>query len=207
MAHTDDGLAQAVRIAAVAFIAGQDAEARRLLEAAPEPPANARVALSPRLRLRIYRRDGFLCRYCSRETLFEPALRLLSELAPEVFPFHPNWKRGFVHPAYPTLTPSCDHLVPVARGGAAVDPMNLVTACARCQYSKGDYLLSELRGVELQPCRPSEWNGLTELYAQLFDLVCARQLDETARAAIQRSHRPWLAAVASGEVETIGPEP
>jgi hypothetical protein len=34
--------------------------------------------------------------------------------------------------------------VPVTRGGAPVARENLLTACARCQYMKGDYLLEEI---------------------------------------------------------------
>ena len=204
----DNALASDIRAAAQAFLAGRDDDARQLLATAPEPPANPRVSLPVRLRLGIYRRDGFLCRYCSRQTLLDQALQLLSQIAPDEFPFHPYWKRGFVHPAYPTLTPSCDHLVPITRGGAPKDPMNLVTACARCQYSKREYLIEELRGFDLLPCAPSEWDGLTGLYPELYRLVHARvsTSDEPdVLAKFERSHRPWLAALASGAIETAGP--
>jgi hypothetical protein len=189
------------------FIAGRDDDARKLLRADPEPVAIPRVSLSPRVRLRIYGRDGFRCRYCERQTLFEPALRLLSTLAPDDFPYHPNWKRGSVHPVYPTLTASCDHLVPVTRGGAALDPVNLVTACARCQYAKGDYLLTELQGYELQPCEPGMWDGLTGVYPQLYELTRATLGSSGGEALgkLDRSHRPWLLAVASKEIEELGP--
>ncbi len=189
------------------FIAGRDDDARKLLRADPEPVSNPRVNLSPRVRLRIYCRDGFLCRYCGRRTLFGPTLRLLSTLAPDDFPYHPNWKRGLVHPAYPTLTSSCDHLVPVTRGGAALDPMNLVTACARCQYAKGDYLLSELQGYELQPRESRGWDGLTGVYPRLYELTRAA-LGSSGSEALGRlngSHRPWLLAVASKEIENLSP--
>ncbi len=202
-----DDLTGRIRRAVGEFMAGRDDDARKLLRADPEPVPNPRLHLSPRVRLRIYRRDGFLCRYCGRRTLFEPTLRLLSTLAPDDFPYHPNWKRGSVHPAYPTLTPSCDHLVPVTRGGAALDPMNLVTACARCQYAKGDYLLAELQGYELQPPEPIGWDGLTGVYPRLYELTRAA-LNSSGSEALARfdgSHRPWLLAVASKEIEDLSP--
>lgn len=61
--------------------------------------------------------------------------------------------------------------------------------------------------MELQPCAPGDWDGPTGLYAKLFDLVQRRQTDNAVRASAQRSYRPWLIAVASGEAETLGPEP
>lgn len=39
----------------------------------------------------------------------------------------------------------CDHVVPVARGGSN-EIENLATACAPCNLSKGDKLLSEWKG-------------------------------------------------------------
>ncbi len=44
----------------------------------------------------------------------------------------------------PTTNPHCDHVIPVSRGGTN-DADNLVTACARCNLSKGNKRLGEWR--------------------------------------------------------------
>lgn len=71
-------------------------------------------------------RDGFIDRYSGRHLVFPGTLRVLSTLFPEDFPFHPNWKTQFTHPAFWELFPTIDHIVPVARGGLDV-PENWVT--------------------------------------------------------------------------------
>jgi hypothetical protein len=50
-------------------------------------------------KLAVHRRDSWTCRYCRARTIAPPVLRFLSEIYPEEFPFHPNWKAGHVHPA------------------------------------------------------------------------------------------------------------
>jgi 5-methylcytosine-specific restriction endonuclease McrA len=93
--------------------------------------------------LDVYFRDKFTCRYCGTKVVFPGTLRLMSILIPEDFPYHPNWKTDKTHPAYWELVASCDHLVPVARGGGSgMD--NLVTACYRCNSSKANWTVEEL---------------------------------------------------------------
>jgi len=166
-----DAITAQVASAVRAALEWRDDEARRLLDHVREEPRK-RTSLSRAKRLAIFRRDGFCCRYCGRETLFEPALRVLSLLYDDGFPYNQNWKRGSVHPIYATHTATCDHKVPVTRGGDPISDDNLLTACARCQYSKGDYLLDELRGWEELPQQEaSGWDGLTGSYPRLCERV------------------------------------
>jgi 5-methylcytosine-specific restriction endonuclease McrA len=89
-------------------------------------------------------RDAFVCAYCGRKTIILGVLRLLSLRFPLEFPAHPNWKKSEVHAAYWDISTTVDHLQPVSRGGAWNEMENLVTACARCQYQKGNLPLDVL---------------------------------------------------------------
>ena len=44
--------------------------------------------------------------------------RLVSLHLPAEFPFQRNWKMSETHPAFWELTPTTDHIMPIARGGA-----------------------------------------------------------------------------------------
>lgn len=65
----------------------------------------------------IFMRDGFVDRYTGARLIIPPLLRLLSTILPDVFPYHPNWKRGACHPVYWSLSATVDHVVPLADGG------------------------------------------------------------------------------------------
>jgi hypothetical protein len=160
----------------------------RLVEAITGPPANgvdraallaavakpreerlARPTISPRSAIAIYRRDSWTCRYCGLKTIAPPVLRLLSEIYPKEFPYHPNWKAGETHEAWLLVSTSLDHLVPGARGGDWLAPENLVASCWACNSAKADLLLDEL-GWELlsEDDVRSEWNGLTSAVEALW---------------------------------------
>jgi hypothetical protein len=57
-------------------------------------------------------RDGFCDRYTGRRLVFPGVLRLISELFPKEFPWHPNWKQGVGHSLYWELSPTVDHVIP-----------------------------------------------------------------------------------------------
>ena len=135
--------------------------------------------------LEIFARDAFTCRYCGKRTIFVPVLRLLSSLFPTEFPFHLNWKMADCHIGYWRDGASCDHLIPVARGGSS-DPNNLVTACYMCNSIKQNWLVEELRWELLTPNDPS-WNGLVLEYLPLLKVVNDGS----------EYHRSWTKAVRS----------
>lgn len=74
-------------------------------------------------RLRIYERDGFVCRYCAK-----PVKDAVGN------------RRG-VKPNHATL----DHIIPRSRGGTG-DESNLVTACFSCNSRKKDRTRDEYLG-------------------------------------------------------------
>lgn len=113
-------------------------------------------------RVAIHRRDSWTCRYCRARTTAPPVLRLLSEMYPEEFPYHPNWKAGQVHPAYLLVSTSLDHVDPGGRGGSWLDEDNLVTACWPCNTGKADLRLEEVGWTLLgeEEVR-SDWDGLS----------------------------------------------
>jgi hypothetical protein len=88
-----------------------------------------RQGVSTAARIALHRRDCWTCRYCGARTVAPPVLRFLSEIYPDDFPYHPNWKAGQVHPAYLLVLTSLDHVDPGGRGGSWRSEDNLVTAC------------------------------------------------------------------------------
>src|SRR5207302_10304834 len=103
-----------------------------------ERPSAASISsrsVSQTTQLQVFKRDGFTCRYCSKRVLFVPVLRVLSILYPRALPYHTNWRWTECHPVYWTHAASCDHILPVARGGSS-RLENLATACYMCNSIK-----------------------------------------------------------------------
>jgi len=134
------------------------------------PQSTVRKPLSRAEQLSVFYRDRFTCRYCGKRVVFVPALRLLSTLLPEDFPYHPNWKWRSCHQAYWCLAACLDHLVPIARGGSNT-PDNVVVCCDRCNGAKSCYTLAEL-GWELRDPPPGDWDGLASLFMRAMK-ACA----------------------------------
>ena len=130
-------------------------------------PATTRRAHTELEALRVWLRDGFVDRYDGARLVFPGALRLLSELLPAEFPYHPNWKVGETHPAYWDLCPVLDHVVPVSRGGADGDA-NWVTTSQRNNSAKAQFTLEEL-GWTLKPAGTmADWDGLTGWFRSML---------------------------------------
>lgn len=68
--------------------------------------------------MRVFVRDGFIDRCTGQRLVFAGTLRLLSQLMPEQFPAHKNWKMSESHVVFWELFPTIDHVVPAARGVA-----------------------------------------------------------------------------------------
>ena len=126
------------------------------------------------VRLAVFKRDGYICRYvhCGRRTIDDGVLRLLSTVLPKDLPRHPNWKLGSVHPIYWTHTASLEHVVAWSTEGSNDVEGNLVTACSCCQYAKNYYDL-ELLGWEIAPLaeRSEPWTGLKDMETKLREAV------------------------------------
>jgi hypothetical protein len=191
-----------LQIAVQAMLEGNQTEATSALQMIGHEPGSDRTSRSipKHVEVGIYLRDRFLCRYCGKRVIFGPLLRLVSDLQPDLFPWHRNWMRGRTHPLYWTHRASCDHVRPVARGGSS-DPSNLVTACYMCQDMKSHWTLEELKplGWRLRPCptEVSDWDGLSGLYKSLWSTASQPQQDlnhqSWVRALEQASSAmPWL---------------
>lgn len=108
---------------------------------------------------RVFLRDGFVDRYTGERLIFPPVLRVLSQVLPDEFPYHPNWKADVTHPAYWEVVATIDHLVPVTRGGADDDSNWVTTSMAR-NSAKMNWMLEDLGWSLHPPGRASDWDGL-----------------------------------------------
>lgn len=141
------------------------------------PSTSARVA--------IHRRDCWTCRYCRARTVAPPVLRFLSEIYPDQFPYHPNWKAGQVHPAYLLVSTSLDHVEPGGRGGSWLGEDNLVTACWPCNTGKADLRLEEVGWTLLTADDVGgDWDGLSSATDALW-----------RRAGRPNIYRDWRSAL------------
>jgi hypothetical protein len=124
-----------------------------------------RAAVSARVATRIFRRDGFRCRYSGERLVYPGALRLLGELLPDVLPYHPNGKLSESHLIHWTLYASVDHVQPVQRGGSN-EESNLVTTSMARNGAKSHWTLEEL-GWRLLPLGSrDDWDGLLGWYVK-----------------------------------------
>jgi 5-methylcytosine-specific restriction endonuclease McrA len=114
--------------------------------------AAARVSRKPlayALQVRVFRRDGWLCRWCHRPVVFAPALRVLDQLARDrghVGPlaYHdPRWRRDRA-PLLDHLAAVVDHVEAFSLGGAH-DETNFVTACNKCNARKNNIAVTEFQ--------------------------------------------------------------
>lgn len=147
----------------------QEAEALLRTELPFEAPTNAGRNYSIATKLLVYFRDRFIDRYSGEKLLNPGYLRALSRLFPETFPFHSNWKMGQCHMAFWQYTPTIDHLVPVARGGAD-DGSNWVTTNMLHNAAKSNWLMEELAWKLHPPGNWQDWCGLSEKFVQIEEL-------------------------------------
>jgi hypothetical protein len=115
----------------------------------------------------IFTRDGFVDRYSGKQLVLPGALRLLSKLLPDEFPFHANWKMSESHIMWWELCPTVDHVVPVARGGTD-DASNWVTTSMLRNSAKANWTLEELGWTLLLDDQLNKWDGLTVWFLGLL---------------------------------------
>ena len=119
-------------------------------------------------RMQQFLKDGFIDRY-SGERLVNPGiLKVISTYFPEDFPFQPHWKMTATHIAYWELTPTIDHVYPIAKGGHD-NPDNWVTTSMKNNSIKSNYTVEEI-GWSLYPKgNIKEWDGLTQAFIDLVE--------------------------------------
>ena len=158
------------------------------------------------VKVAIHRRDSWTCRYCGARTIAPPVLRFLSELYPDEFPYHPNWRAGQVHPAYLLVSTSLDHVHPGGRGGSWLDEDNLVTACWPCNTGKADLRLEEVGWTLLSEADVrSDWDGLTHATNALWERAPAGLASTASGAPPCRPPRrpPGSAAACPGRCRYV----
>ncbi|RQM32255.1 hypothetical protein TN91_21570 [Rhodococcus ruber] len=144
-----------------AITAGEIDQARLILRAEYPftPVTKAARRYTERQSLRIFYRDGFLDRYSGAQLVHPGALRTLSLIAPEEFPFDPHWATSQSHFAFWELFPTIDHLMPVARGGAD-EAANWVSTSMLHNSAKAHWTLDELGWTLAPPGDHTRWDGL-----------------------------------------------
>jgi hypothetical protein len=169
--QTDDYPDDLERVIVALLSEGREAAAELLAPIAyPRREVAARSDPSETVIASIYKRDRFHCRYCSCRVIPTQIMRLVSEVFPDDFPYHPNWKGGQTHPAITSRSATLDHIAPWTLGGTN-DPENLVCACWICNRIKGDLTLEQM-GWELKPiAADTSWDGLTSYYKALWEIA------------------------------------
>lgn len=143
----------------------------------PQPTLNKRAVLPKALQLTIFRRDGWLCRWCAKPVIFGPTMKLLqAELratgmdAPLAL-YHPHWTRATA-PLLDELGAVLDHVEAFSGGGKCAED-NLVTACAKCNGRKSAAPLENWnqrvirRPIKGKYGEPQFWDGLSSVFVML----------------------------------------
>ena len=124
-----------------------------------------RKSFTKKEQLSIFMRDGFIDKYSGGRLIFPGVLAILSEIMPDVFPVHENWKTDQCHQAWWDLFPSIDHIVPLAFGGTN-NAENLVCTSMKRNMAKATSSLEEI-GWELCPAgKLDEWDGLLSWFTR-----------------------------------------
>jgi len=124
---------------------------------------------TPRQMIEVFVRDGFIDRYGGERLVFPGALRLVSYLLPDTFPYHPHGHMEKGHIAFWELFPTLDHLEPLVRGGK--DEMeNWVCTSMRRNLLKANWRLGEL-GWKLHDAGDvTEWDGLLSWFIEYLEI-------------------------------------
>lgn len=146
---------------------GQFAAGRRLLlEKYPHYPIQTRHrSYTLAQKMAQFRKDGFIDRYSGKQLVHPGMLKVISHFYPDIFPYQSHWKMTATHIAYWELSPTIDHIHPIALGGPD-DPDNWVTTSMMHNAIKSHWTLDQLQWSILPPGRLDDWDGLTQLFCQ-----------------------------------------
>jgi 5-methylcytosine-specific restriction endonuclease McrA len=164
----------------------------------PAPELGTRRKVSGKdLQVRVFRRDGWLCRWCGRPVVFAPAMRQLERLVrngeginlPAYYDL--RWRRDRA-PLLDHLGAVIDHVEAFSKGGAHDEP-NFVTSCNKCNVRKNNLAVSDfthrspLRRVKGKYGEPTAWDGLSTLFIPLG----------ASDTGLSSSEKAWLLAFGS----------
>ncbi len=128
---------------------------------------NDEKPLSEATQLKIFRRDGFVDRFTGQKVFLPPVLTVLSEMLPDVFPNHPNWKRDETHQAHEMFTATVKKIIP----NRPADEFNLATAAYKTKAAKANATLEDLgwKILSLEEIADLRWNGMTGWFMNYVD--------------------------------------
>ena len=141
--------------------------------------------VTDRVRALVFLRDKMTCTYCGGRCIPRNVLLAFSDLFPDALAYHPNYRRGSIHPMYWALAPEADHKFAHARGGTG-DVGNLTTLHTMCNARKSDSLVAELPAVD-RPEQVLKWDGLLEAYPS----IVALGRDHGRRHSAADYHERW----------------
>lgn len=119
-------------------------------------------------RTKIFLRDCFIDRYSGNKLVFPPVLRIISNAFPNEFPYQAHWAMDKCHISYWELTPTLDHVVPIARGGTNCED-NIVCTSMLKNSIKSNFTLEEV-GWSLHPSgNILEWDGMVSWYVEYIE--------------------------------------
>jgi 5-methylcytosine-specific restriction endonuclease McrA len=156
----------------------------------------ARRALSKALQVKVFQRDGWMCRWCGRPVIFAPVMRYLDLFIRQhgftgPLAYHDvRWRRDKA-PLLDHMGAVIDHVQAHSRGGVA-DQNNFATSCNKCNTRKSNAHVedfskrSPLLRVKGKYGEPKAWDGLSQLFITL-----AEQTSQIPSA----SEREWLRAL------------
>lgn len=120
------------------------------------------------LKIKLFYRDGFIDRYTGEKLVIPGILKILSFYFPKQFPYQSHWKMTETHMSYWELTPTIDHIVPIALGGEDKE-LNMVTTSMLNNSIKSNWTLEQMRWRLCDKGTLNEWDGLTKLFVQLVE--------------------------------------
>jgi 5-methylcytosine-specific restriction endonuclease McrA len=138
-----------------------------------------RVPISKELQVQVFRRDGWLCRWCGRPVIFAPVMKYLEQFVRQhgitrPLAYHDaRWRRDKA-PLLDHLGAVIDHVKAHSRGGTT-DADNFVTSCNKCNMRKSSAQAdafakrSPLHRVKGKYGEPCDWDGLATLFTVLVD--------------------------------------
>jgi 5-methylcytosine-specific restriction endonuclease McrA len=162
-----------------------------------------RRSIPKALQLRVFLRDGWICRWCGRPVIFAPVMKYLERLVRSSGVARPlayhdaHWTRRNA-PLLDHLGAVIDHVDAYSHGGPDVTE-NFATACNKCNANKSNAACSEFtrrsprHAVKGKYGEPRNWDGLSALF-----VVLAERAPETASA----SERDWLRVLRQRGIET-----
>ena len=157
--------------------------------------------VSERVRLAVWLRDGFCCRYSDARLVFPPALELLSLLLPEELPYDnpPHGKYALTHIIMWQLWPAVDHVIPISKSQDTVSANaleNLVTTSASRNSEKSASDPSVLGWSLLISSPKAEWDGLVTWYVQYLTRDESWFEHPTSGKRLRRWYRRLVSAIA-----------